>query len=282
MTPPSRRPAWLRKKITPASCEKTREVLAQNRLSTVCHEARCPNISECFAQHHATFLILGRHCTRRCRFCRVDKSQAPQAPDPTEPQRVARATAELGLTHAVITSVTRDDLADGGAAHFASTIRAVRSLCPHTRIELLIPDCKGDERALRTICNAAPDILGHNLETVGRLYNLRPDAGYTRSLDVLRLCKKISPEIRTKSALMLGMGETKDEVLSVLDDLRTVNCDYLALGQYLQPSETHVIVHAYITPEEFEDYKQEAHRRGFRHTESGPYVRSSYRAAEYL
>ncbi len=286
---PPRRPAWLRKKIGHASGDRreslrdeaTRRILETHRLNTVCREARCPNIAECFAQQHATFLILGRHCTRRCRFCGVDKSALPQAPDPTEPDRVARATAELGLRHVVVTSVTRDDLPDAGAAHFAATVRTVRETCPGTRVELLIPDCRGRETSLKTILDAPPDILGHNLETVARLYTLRPGAGYDRSLSILRLCKKISPDIRTKSALMLGMGEKKDEVLGVFEDLRRAGCDYLALGQYLQPSSAHEPVRAYVTPEEFEIYRQEALRRGFLHVESGPYVRSSYRAQMY-
>jgi len=277
----TRRPAWLRKKIGHASTEATQRVLAAHRLNTVCREARCPNICECFAQRHATFLILGRCCTRRCRFCNVEKSAAPAAPDPCEPERVARAAAELGLAHVVVTSVTRDDIPDAGAGHFARTVHALRRTCPGARVELLIPDCQGREAPLRTICGAAPDILGHNLETVARLYSLRPGADYGRSLSVLRLSKKISPGIRTKSALMLGMGEKKEEVLAALDDLRRAGCDYLALGQYLPPSAAHEPVHAYVTPEEFGEYKKEALRRGFLHVESGPYVRSSYRAQSY-
>ncbi len=278
---PPRRPAWLRKKIEFASCEATRRILEAHRLNTVCREARCPNIAECFAQRHATFLILGRYCTRHCRFCHVAKTHKPEAPDPGEPDRVARATADLGLAHVVITSVTRDDLPDAGAAHFAAVVRCLRTACPGTRVELLIPDGNGEEAPLRTICDAGPDILGHNLETVARLYALRPEADYERSVSVLRRCKKISPKIRTKSALMLGLGEKRDEVLRVFDDLREAGCDYLALGQYLQPSRAHAPVRAYITPEEFEAYRQEALGRGFFHVESGPYVRSSYRAHAY-
>ncbi len=278
---PLRRPAWLRKKIEFASCEATRRVLAAHRLNTVCREAHCPNIAECFAHKHATFLILGRYCTRHCRFCHVDKTHKPGAPDPGEPQRLARATAELGLAHVVITSVTRDDLPDGGAAHFAAVVRCLRAACPGVRVELLIPDVNGDEASLGTICEAGPDILGHNLETVARLYALRPEADYDRSVSVLRRCKKRAPKVRTKSALMLGLGEKKDEVLDVFDDLRGAGCDYLALGQYLQPSRAHEPVRAYITPEEFDEYRHEALRRGFLHVESGPYVRSSYRAHAY-
>ncbi len=293
----TRRPAWLRKKIghppgersgSPRDDQKeslqdeaTRRILEAHRLNTVCREARCPNIAECFAQRHATFLILGRSCTRRCRFCGVDKSAPPATPDPTEPERVARAAAELGLRHVVVTSVTRDDLPDAGAGHFAATVRALREACPGARIELLIPDCGGEKTPLKTILDARPDILGHNLETVKRLYHLRPGAGYARSLDVLRRSKKISPNIHTKSALMLGIGEEKNEVLGVFDDLRQAGCDYLALGQYLSPSAGHEPVRAYVTPEEFKEYEREALRRGFLHVESGPYVRSSYRADRY-
>jgi len=279
--PIQRRPAWLRKKIDLASCETTRRVLRAHGVATVCREAQCPNIAECFAKRHATFLILGRHCTRRCRFCGVDKTAAPQPPDPGEPRRVARAAAELGLRHVVITSVTRDDLPDGGAGHFAAAVRAAKEACPDARVELLIPDMNGRQASLETVCASGPHIVGHNLETVPRLYSLRPGADYDRSLFVLRRCKKISPDIRTKSALMLGLGEKKEEVLTALDDLRGAGCDYLALGQYLQPSSSHEPVQAHITPQEFDAYRRAAEERGFLHAECGPYVRSSYMAESY-
>lgn len=275
-----RRPQWLKKKIDFDRTHATRALLNQFGLNTVCQEAKCPNISECFKNKHATFLILGKYCTRNCSFCNVEKLK-PLPLDEDEPKKVACAVKAMGLKHAVITSVTRDDLPDGGACVFIKTVSEIRKLSGAITIELLIPDFNGDEKNIRDAAKNKPDIIGHNIETVPRLYSLRPQADYRRSLLVLKYIKDADKNIRTKSALMLGLGEKKDEVIGVMKDLRKVGCDFLALGQYLQPSIKNIEVAEYIPPEQFQRYKSQAIKMGFKHVESGPYVRSSYRATHF-
>lgn len=275
-----RKPEWLRKKVNPGEQAGMRQLLGELRLNTVCQQALCPNISECFSCGQATFLILGRSCTRLCSFCNVEKI-APLPVESDEPGRVAEAVGRLKLSHVVITSPTRDDLPDGGAESYAATVAAIRAASPITRIELLIPDLQGQTSSLAVIAAARPDILGHNLETVPRLYQIRSGADYRRSLEVLRVCKELAPEIRTKSGIMLGMGETGEEVLELFGDLRGVGCDYLSIGQYLAPSRAHYPVQEYIAPERFEELGRVARELGFLHVESGPYVRSSYHAGQY-
>lgn len=276
-----RKPAWLKRRLpTGEGYAHVRELIESGRLHTVCQEARCPNIWECFSQRTATFLIMGERCTRNCRFCSVH-SGTPEPLDPGEPGRVAAAAAEMGLKYVVVTSVTRDDLSDGGAAHFAATIRAIRERIPGAEIEVLIPDLQGDPAALRTVLEARPDVLNHNIETVPRLYpQVRPQADYRRSLELLQTAGKIAPSIPTKSGLMLGLGEEPEEVRQTLQDLRTHGCRFLTLGQYLQPSPEHLPVAAYVPPEEFERWRADALAMGFTHVASAPFVRSSYHAGE--
>lgn len=253
-------------------------LLVRLRLSTVCQNARCPNRNECYGHGTATFLLLGDICTRRCRFCAVKKG-TPAPLDSSEPERVAEAAACMNLNHVVLTSVTRDDLADGGAEHFKKTINAVRNNLPNATIETLIPDFKGNSNALGIVLSAQPDVLNHNVETVPRLYaEIRPEADYQRSLNILRISKEISPQIASKSGMMLGMGETKDEILAVLKDLRLQGCSALTLGQYLAPSPQHYPVKEYILPETFDDWKNQALAMGFEYVASAPFVRSSYHA----
>ena len=276
---PGRRPAWM--KVTAdlgPEYRKLKTLVHEQALHTVCEEAGCPNIFECWSQRTATFMILGDRCTRACGFCLVD-TRKPFPIDVEEPGRVASAVATLGLVHAVITSVARDDVPDGGAAGFAATIRAVRDRNPHTTIEVLIPDCKGDAEALAVIFEARPDILNHNLETVARLQRLaRPSAGYARSLAVLARAKDAG--LVAKSGVILGMGETTAEVRAALADLRAVGVDILTLGQYLQPSADHLPVARWVTPQEFDELGEFARSLGFAHVESGPLVRSSYHARD--
>jgi lipoic acid synthetase len=249
-------------------------------LHSVCRSAACPNQGECWSRGTATFMILGNRCTRNCAFCNVEGSP-PSPPDPREPQRVAKAVAELGLRHAVVTSVTRDDLTDGGAAHFARLTGAIRAAASGCKVELLIPDLQGDRQALTTILEAGPDILGHNLETVPRLYpTVRQGASYERSLRLLADAREIAPHIPTKSGLMLGMEETRPEVLAVMKDLREAGCALLTLGQYLAPTRLHHPVTRFVPPEEFAELREEGLRLGFTHVEAGPLVRSSYHAEE--
>ncbi len=276
-----RKPEWLRKKVVAGEQTAMRALLSELQLNTVCQQALCPNISECFGCGQATFLILGRDCTRQCSFCNVEKGVQPLPPDPDEPRRVAEAVVRLRLTHVVITSPTRDDLPDGGAGQYAATVAAIRAASPATRVELLVPDFGGDMEALQTVLQAGPDILAHNLETVPRLYEVRKGADYARSLTVLQTAAELAPDIPVKSGLMLGLGETEQEVGAVMQDLRQVGCSYLSLGQYLAPSRRHQPVVAYIPPERFEALREQALALGFRHVESGPYVRSSYHAAKY-
>jgi lipoic acid synthetase len=261
-----------------ALISKTSGLLAHLSLPTVCDEARCPNRGECFSHHTATFLILGDVCTRGCAFCAVKKGK-PLALEADEPQRLAGAVSQLGLRHVVITSVTRDDLPDGGAAHYARAVEALREHCPGVRVELLVPDFAGSKEALATVMAAQPDILAHNLETVPRLYPLvRRGADYRRSLEVLKQAKAISSRVITKSGLMLGLGEESPEVEEVLQDLRQVACDMLTLGQYLSPSLHHVPVARYLNPEEFDGWRQRALALGFASVAAGALVRSSYKA----
>lgn len=254
--------------------------MKKNHLHTVCQEAGCPNQWECFSAKTATFLIMGPSCTRSCRFCAVD--HGPVHPlDPGEPIRVAATARQLGLTYVVITSVTRDDLSDGGARHFAEVIQTVRRLIPHAGIEVLIPDFQGNPDALKTVLDAGPDVLNHNMETVPRLYPLvRPEAVYERSLSLIQQAGTNGPRIQTKSGLMLGMGETPDEVRQSLKDLRHAGCRILTLGQYLRPSSDHLPVARFIPPDEFDAWRIEALDMGFAQVASGPFVRSSYHAKE--
>ncbi|AQS58136.1 lipoyl synthase [Desulforamulus ferrireducens] len=274
-----RKPAWLRVKLQGA--EKTHEVKGMlNRLSlhTVCQEANCPNLIECFGRKTATFMILGSVCTRNCTFCNVTKG-APQGIDPDEPAKVAQAVKELGLKHAVITSVTRDDLPDGGAGHFAEVIQRLRAT--KVIVEVLIPDLQGSREALATIIQAKPHILNHNVETVPRLYpTVRPKASYSRSLELLKNAKELAAPIFTKSGIMVGLGEQEEEVIQVMRDLRAVDCDILTIGQYLAPSAKHHPVVEYIHPELFKKYKDTAYELGFKYVASDPLVRSSYHAAD--
>jgi len=277
---PSLRPPWLRKKITLSAHRDMEALLDGLGLQTVCKEAHCPNISECYGRGQATFLILGVVCTRMCSFCNVTK-RTPLPPDPDEPERVAQAIQLLGLRHAVITSPTRDDLPDGGASFFSDTVRAIRSASPKTVIELLIPDFGGMLSSLEAVVSARPDILGHNLETVPRLYHIRAGADYRRSLALLGAAKEMESSLRTKSGIMLGMGEEEEEVFRVFSDLLENRCSYLSIGQYLAPGKQHHPVREYIQPETFDRYREKAMSMGFLHVESGPYVRSSYHAELY-
>ncbi len=275
------RPPWLKIRLRIGNdFRELEQIIEKWNLNTVCREAFCPNMGDCFNHRTATFLILGNRCTRKCSFCGVKKG-SPLTPDPYEPKRVAHAVKEIGLTHTVITSVTRDDLPDGGAALFARTITEIKILQSESVVEVLIPDLNGSKESLSVILNASPQILGHNLETVPRLYPLaRREADYKRSLKVLKMSKKLSPSVATKSSLILGMGEKKDEVLQVMDDLREVNCDLLTLGQYLPPASENFSLKRYYSPSEFQDFFQEGMKRGFRWVEANPLVRSSYKAGK--
>jgi len=276
-----KKPKWIRRKLPSGpEYEAIRSMLRDGKLHTVCQEAQCPNIWECFSCGTATFLILGSRCTRNCRFCAVE--QGPLGPpDPEEPGRVAEAAEKMGLQYIVVTSVTRDDLPDGGATQFAESIREIRKRIPDARVEVLIPDFQGDPEALKIALNAGPDVLNHNMETVSRLYGtVRPQADYRRSLDLLQRSLELAPAIPTKSGIMLGLGEQKDEIREVLSDLRTAGCRMLTLGQYLQPSRDHLPVERYVEPEEFDQWREETLNMGFTEVSSGPLVRSSYHAQD--
>jgi lipoic acid synthetase len=278
-----RKPEWLKIKVQSGD-EKTavEAILEQLSLHTVCAEANCPNLMECFNRRTATFMILGRFCTRNCTFCNVEKG-TPSQVDGDEPLHVAEAVRELCLKHVVITSVTRDDLADGGAGQFAEVIRAVKNLNQGVVIEVLIPDLQGDYEALKLVTAANPEVINHNVETVPRLYpEVRPMAVYRRSLALLRNVKEIDPKILTKSGIMVGLGETEPEVVEVCQDLRSVGCDLLTIGQYLAPSRKHHPVVEYIHPDIFAKYRQIGLDLGFKHVASGPLVRSSYHADQAL
>lgn len=276
-----RRPEWLRAPAPSGSNYRELKALVDRlKLHTVCESAACPNVGECWNHRTATFMILGNVCTRRCGFCAVQKG-APLPVDYDEPRRVAEAVAALGLRYAVITSVNRDDRKDGGAELFALTIRAIRRRVPGCKVEVLIPDFQGSHDALAIVMEAAPDVLNHNIETVPRLYRqVRLGARYERSLDLLAHAKQISPHTPTKSGLMVGLGETPEEVLHVMRDLRAHRVDILTVGQYLRPSPRHLPVARFVTPDEFAFYRRTGYEMGFSHVESGPLVRSSYHAAE--
>ncbi len=275
------KPPWLRRKLPSGpNYEKIRQLVQENNLATVCQEAMCPNQFECYGKGTATFMILGDHCTRNCRFCAVQHGQLGP-PENDEPARAAQAVKTMGLRYAVITSVTRDDMPDGGAYHFARTIEAIRNVSPDTLIEVLIPDLQGNWDALNTIIEAGPDVLNHNLETVKRLYpTVRPQAVYQRSLDLLRQVKKRQATMITKSGMMVGLGETTEELQIAFTDLVHAHCDILTLGQYLQPSKDHLAVKHYLPPEKFDLLRQQALHLGFAGVAAAPFVRSSYQAEE--
>lgn len=278
-----RKPDWLKIKLTTGeNYKELKQMMRTKTLHTVCEEAKCPNIHECWANRTATFMILGDICTRACRFCAV-KSGLPTELDLQEPERVAEAAEQMGLRHVVVTSVARDDLQDGGASIFAETIRAIRKRLPFSGVEVLIPDFMGNEDSLRMVLEAKPDILNHNVETVERMSDrVRSKAKYSRSLELLRRSKEIAPSIPTKSSIMLGVGEEWPEILQTMDDLRAVDCNIMTIGQYLQPTLQHLPVKQFYTPEQFAELKEEGMKRGFSHVESGPLVRSSYHAHEQV
>jgi len=255
-------------------------MLDELALNTVCRSAKCPNRGECYSSGTATFMVLGTECTRNCRFCAVDPAR-PLPPDPDEPARLAEAAARMGLRHVVVTMVTRDDLADGGSGHIVATIDALRERLPEVAVEVLVSDFKGDEAAIDAVALARPDVFNHNVETVPRLYpTVRPQADYARSLRVLERVREIAPEVPTKSGLMVGLGETPEEVEAVMSDLRSVGVDIVTVGQYLRPSAAHLEVTEFVTPEQFAAYARTAKRLGFSGVASAPFVRSSYHAAE--
>lgn len=277
-----RLPSWAKKTLGPlGALHEMKSILRKRNLHTVCESARCPNIGECFSKPTATFLILGDVCTRKCRFCSVDKKAHPLAVDPQEPANIALTAKELGLKHVVVTSVTRDDLPDGGAGQFALTIKAIRDNISRILIEVLTPDFRGDEGALAVVLEARPDIFNHNLETVPSLYSLvRPQADYLRSLEVLKKSKAAG--LITKSGIMVGLGETPSEVREVLKDLKAAGCDAVTIGQYLRPTRENLEVREYIEPEVFKEYEEFGRSLGLRHVYSGPFVRSSYNAEKLI
>jgi lipoic acid synthetase len=281
-TPLLRKPDWIRVRVPAASAQfgETRRVLRERGLATVCEEAACPNIGECWQQRHATMMIMGDTCTRACAFCNV-ATGLPKALDASEPGNVADAVAKLGLQHVVITSVDRDDLTDGGAEHFAQTIRAIRAATPETTIEVLTPDFLRKDGAVETVVEAGPDIYNHNLETVPGLYlKIRPGARYFASLRLLQKVKEISPTMFTKSGIMVGLGEEREEVLQVMDDLRAADVDFLTVGQYLQPTRKHAEVKRFVPPDEFKALETTALAKGFLLASASPLTRSSYHAGE--
>lgn len=276
-----RLPAWLKRPLPGGDFAHTRAVVAGSGVATVCEEARCPNLSECWSRRHATFMILGDKCTRRCHYCSVTTAR-PDPPSIDEPQRLARAVAELALRHVVVTAVARDDLKDEGAGHFAACVRAIRAVSPRTTVEVLPADFHARRECIETLCAAGPQVYNHNLEMVERLQPVfRRQGDYRRSLDVLMIVKKIAPHIISKSGLMVGLGETVAELHQALRDLRDVDCDVVTIGQYLQPTrDGHAPVARYYTPEEFDELADFARRLGFVSVASGPFVRSSYNATE--
>jgi lipoyl synthase len=280
---PRRHPDWI--KVRPpgnANYLRLKRILREKNLHSVCEEARCPNIGECWGHNTATFLILGDTCTRGCRFCAIDKGK-PMALDPEEPRNVALVVKDLDLAHIVVTSVNRDDLPDGGSTHFAKTVFWIKALNPGTRVEVLIPDFQGNLQALETVTRSGIDILNHNVETVPRLYKkVRPGHSYECSVNILKVAKDIKPGLLTKTGMMLGVGESREEVLTTLRDLRANDVDIVTLGQYLQPSLRQLKVERYVTPDEFQEFKDAAQKLGFRHVESGPLVRSSYHAWSHV
>ncbi|SFI87732.1 lipoyl synthase [Thermoflavimicrobium dichotomicum] len=283
MSTKERKPEWLKVRLTTGeNYQELKKMMRSKTLHTVCEEARCPNIYECWANRTATFMILGDICTRACRFCAV-KTGLPTELDWAEPERVAEAVEQMGVRHAVVTSVARDDLNDGGAAIFAATIKAIRIRNPFTSVEVLIPDFLGNWDALKIVMDAKPDILNHNIETVRRLSDrVRAKAKYDRSLELLKRAKEMQPQIPTKSSIMVGVGETYEEVIEAMRDLRAHDVDIVTIGQYLQPTKKHLKIERYYTPEEFAALKEEGLKMGFSHVESGPLVRSSYHAHEQV
>jgi lipoic acid synthetase len=279
---PATKPPWLKRRaLTVEAWQRMRAMLDRLALATICEEAACPNIGECFRNGTATFLILGRTCTRNCRFCAVGHG-VPEPPDSDEPKHLIDAVRHLGLRHVVITSVTRDDLPDGGAAHFAACVDALHR-ATSVSVEVLVPDFQGNEAALQIVMDAQPEVLGHNVEVVPRLYaQIRPRADYERSLSLLRRAKGLCPTAFIKSGLMVGVGEAEEEVVQVMRDLRDARCDFLTIGQYLRPSPEHYPVVEYVAPAAFDRYADEAHALGFRGVYCGPFVRSSYGAADML
>lgn len=277
-----RLPEWLQKDVLiNDGSRKVHSLIQEFDLNTVCQSARCPNRNECFSSGTATFMILGNTCTRGCTFCSVPKGKPANLPDADEPINVASAAKLMNLKHIVITSVNRDDLSDQGSEHFVKTISEVRNQIPNGTIEVLTPDFRGDKNCIKTVVLAKPDIYNHNLETVPRLYReVRPGAIYERSLELLQFVKKLAPDIITKSGIMLGLGETKEEIIQVMNDLFSYNCDYLTLGQYMQPTRDSYPVCRFLTPAEFEDLKSIGEKIGFKKVFSGPLVRSSYHAGE--
>ena len=280
----TRKPPWLRKKINYTDAiHEVKSVLGGLALHTVCKSARCPNLSECFHNKRATFLILGNTCTRGCRFCSIEKSKGAHLlpPDATEPERLVDAVRSLGLRYVVITSVTRDDLPDGGATQFAQTVKLLREYSAELKIEVLTPDFLGNRAAIDTVAQSGPDVFNHNVETVPRLYRkIRPGADYDRSLNFLSYLSARYPSIYLKSGLMVGLGETREEIIRVLKDLRSAGCSSVTIGQYLQPGADNVPVVEYVNPALFTRYRREAEKLGFSYIASGPYVRSSYMAHE--
>ena len=280
-SPVLKKPEWIRVKapVSPGYFA-TQSIMRENSLVTVCEEAGCPNIGECWEKKHATFMIMGDTCTRACAFCNV-RTGLPGALDPQEPARVGEATAKLGLAHIVVTSVDRDDLTDGGAAHFAATIRAIRAACPRTTIEVLTPDFLRKEGALELVVDARPDVFNHNLETVPSLYlSVRPGARYFHSLRLLQRVKDIDPAMFTKSGIMVGLGETRNEILQVMDDLRSAGVDFLTIGQYLQPTRKHHEVTRFVPPDEFRSLETIAYAKGFLMVAASPLTRSSHHAGD--
>ena len=277
------KPEWLRIPYYDTTNRKAVEdILGRLNLNTVCSEACCPNYGECFSRKVATFMIMGTNCTRNCGFCNV-RSEQPLQLNPEEPQNVAQAVKELGLKYVVVTSVTRDDLPDGGAEHFAKVIHEIRKSAPETVIEVLIPDFEGNIDALKTVTDASPDVISHNMETVKSLYlTVRPQAEYGQSLSLLKNIKLLNPKIRSKSGIMVGLGETKEQIFELFDDLREVDCEFLTIGQYLSPSKQHIPVKEYVEPAMFEEYGLIAKQKGFDYVASAPLVRSSFRADEAL
>jgi lipoyl synthase len=280
-TPVWPKPAWIRVRAPGAHAfDATRDTLRAHRLTTVCEEAACPNIGECWGKRHATFMLMGEICTRGCAFCNVATGK-PGALDLGEPMRVAQAVAALNLAHVVVTSVDRDDLADGGAAHFAATITAIRAARPETSIEVLTPDFLRKDGALEIVLDAAPDVFNHNVETVPSLYrHIRPGADYRHSIRLLARAKQLRPMAFTKSGMMVGLGETSEEVVTVMDDLRSAAVDFLTIGQYLQPTRKHAAIDRFVTPDEFQSYRRMAEEKGFLLVAASPLTRSSYHAAE--
>lgn len=269
-------PPWLKRPMPTSEMLDTRKLINDLGLNTVCVEARCPNLTECWSRGTATFMVLGDECTRRCHFCAVS-TKKPLPPEADEPQRMAEAAARLGLRHVVITSVARDDLPDEGATHFAQCIAAVRDRMPHATIEVLVPDFHGREDLIRIVCDARPEVYNHNIETVERLQKkARPAARYERTLGVLQTVKRIDARVRTKSGLMVGLGETTEELIATMRDLRVHDCEMITIGQYLRPGEIHLPVEKYYTPEEFDALADVARELGFSAVASGPFVRSSY------